>query len=240
MTGKVHEVNRHEFVAKLLRQPTFCAHCRKFIFGIGKQGYRCRDCSTVVHKHCHQDVVWKCPRNEADDGVETENRGATEVCSSSKRFYSNRFSNGTTETRSVELKKQGENQSNMPHRLAPHFYKRPTFCDHCGSLLYGLKHQGLQCSGCKLNFHYRCQQNVANNCGAEAAQAAGVSGQGSSGCSTVCSAKKCDLVWEPTHLSLGMNAPLLLQPAVEKHARSGCTITGPFCSQHIIQFRTIC
>uniref|UniRef100_A0A7I4YYZ4 Protein kinase C n=1 Tax=Haemonchus contortus TaxID=6289 RepID=A0A7I4YYZ4_HAECO len=162
MTGKVHEVNRHEFVAKLLRQPTFCAHCRKFIFGIGKQGYRCRDCSTVVHKHCHQDVVWKCPRNEADDGVETENRGATE---------------------------QGENQSNMPHRLAPHFYKRPTFCDHCGSLLYGLKHQGLQCSGCKLNFHYRCQQNVANNCGAEAAQAAGVSGQGSSGCSTVCSAK---------------------------------------------------
>ncbi|XGW05054.1 hypothetical protein V3C99_015881 [Haemonchus contortus] len=78
MTGKVHEVNRHEFVAKLLRQPTFCAHCRKFIFGIGKKGYQCRDCSTVVHKHCHQDVVWKCPRNEADDTAETENRGTTE------------------------------------------------------------------------------------------------------------------------------------------------------------------
>uniref|UniRef100_W6NF16 Protein kinase C domain containing protein n=1 Tax=Haemonchus contortus TaxID=6289 RepID=W6NF16_HAECO len=195
MTGKVHEVNRHEFVAKLLRQPTFCAHCRKFIFGIGKQGYRCRDCSTVVHKHCHQDVVWKCPRNEADDGVETENRGTTE---------------------------QGENQSNMPHRLAPHFYKRPTFCDHCGSLLYGLKHQGLQCSGCKLNFHYRCQQNDRALPDA------------------VPYAVPKILVWEPTHLSLGMNAPLLLQPAVEKHARSGCTITGPFCSQHIIQFRTIC
>lgn len=46
-----------------------------------------------------------------------------------------------------------------------HNYKRFTFCDHCGSLLYGLIKQGLQCEVCSMNVHKRCQKNVANNCG---------------------------------------------------------------------------
>lgn len=54
---------------------------------------------------------------------------------------------------------------NVPHRFNVHNYKRPTFCDHCGSLLYGLLKQGLQCDVCKMNIHKRCQRNVANNCG---------------------------------------------------------------------------
>ena len=53
----------------------------------------------------------------------------------------------------------------MPHRFNVHSYKRPTFCDHCGSLLYGIIKQGLQCEVCKVNVHKRCQKNVANNCG---------------------------------------------------------------------------
>lgn len=54
---------------------------------------------------------------------------------------------------------------NVPHRFNVHNYVRPTFCDHCGSLLYGLLRQGLQCDVCKMNIHKRCQKNVANNCG---------------------------------------------------------------------------
>jgi novel protein kinase C epsilon type len=81
---------------------------------------------------------------------------------------------------------------NVPHRFVVHNYKRFTFCDHCGSLLYGLIKQGLQCQGesfndcphkfvdvnvqkilfefysksaCNMNVHKRCQKNVANNCG---------------------------------------------------------------------------
>lgn len=53
----------------------------------------------------------------------------------------------------------------MPHRFVVHSFKRPTFCDHCGSLLYGLFKQGCKCEACDMSVHKRCQKNVPNSCG---------------------------------------------------------------------------
>uniref|UniRef100_A0A0N5B845 Protein kinase C n=1 Tax=Strongyloides papillosus TaxID=174720 RepID=A0A0N5B845_STREA len=146
MRRKIHEVTGHKFMALFLRQPTFCAHCKDFIWGIGKQGYQCQICTVVVHKRCHLDVVWKCPGNKGD--------AIDEIASDIHEQGLGRFN------------------INIPHRFAVHSYKRPTFCDHCGSMLYGLINQGLQCSTCKLNVHKRCQKNVANSCGINAKQMA--------------------------------------------------------------------
>ncbi|KAL6743506.1 hypothetical protein Aduo_016536 [Ancylostoma duodenale] len=77
--GKIHEVSGHKFMAELLHQPSFCAHCKEFIYGIGKQGYKCQNCSMVVHKRCHEQVVWKCSGNKADTSGETTQEKC-EVC----------------------------------------------------------------------------------------------------------------------------------------------------------------
>ncbi|XP_017319445.2 protein kinase C epsilon type isoform X1 [Ictalurus punctatus] len=135
---RVHQVNGHKFMATYLRQPTYCSHCREFIWGVlGKQGYQCQVCTCVVHKRCHELIITKCA------GLKKQEDTAEEV--GSQRF-----------------------SVNMPHKFSIHNYKVPTFCDHCGSLLWGLMRQGLQCKVCKMNVHRRCESNVAPNCGVNA------------------------------------------------------------------------
>ncbi|XP_052007060.1 protein kinase C eta type [Xyrauchen texanus] len=130
---RIHQVNGHKFMSTFLKQPTFCFHCKEFIWGVfGKQGYQCQVCTCVVHKRCHQFVVTVCPRMKKPAKEQPTNQG---------------FS------------------INIPHKFNIHNYKVPTFCDHCGSLLWGLVRQGLQCKLCKMNVHIRCKGNVAPNCG---------------------------------------------------------------------------
>ncbi|XP_069805254.1 protein kinase C eta type isoform X2 [Dendropsophus ebraccatus] len=142
MRRRVHQVNGHKFMATYLRQPTYCSHCKDFIWGVfGKQGYQCQVCTCVVHKRCHQLIVTACTCTNNSAKVE-------------KKIFEQRFG------------------INLPHKFRDHNYKVPTFCDHCGSLLWGLMRQGLQCKMCKMNVHKRCEANVAHNCGVNSVELA--------------------------------------------------------------------
>lgn len=116
---KIHTANNHKFMARFFRQPAFCSHCRDFMWGFGKQGYQCQVCSMVLHKRCHEQVVSECPG--AKGKVKQQEKNDTEL---SQRF-----------------------NINMPHRFKTHTYHKPTFCCHCGTLLWGLYSQGSQCEG---------------------------------------------------------------------------------------------
>ncbi|XP_041458610.1 protein kinase C delta type-like isoform X3 [Lytechinus variegatus] len=66
----------------------------------------------------------------------------------------------------METKKLKERFNiNMPHRFKVNNYKSPTFCDHCGTMLYGLFRQGVKCEVCNVNVHHKCKNNVPNLCG---------------------------------------------------------------------------
>ncbi|XP_050412367.1 protein kinase C delta type isoform X2 [Patella vulgata] len=54
---------------------------------------------------------------------------------------------------------------NVPHRFKINNYMSPTFCDHCGTMLYGLFRQGLKCEVCNINCHRRCEKFMPNLCG---------------------------------------------------------------------------
>lgn len=133
---KIHIVNKHRFIARFFKQPVFCGHCKEFMWGFGKQGYECETCGLVLHKKCHTLTVSTCPG--AVSGETTRQ--------SSDKVLAQRFA------------------INVPHTFAVKSYKSPTFCDHCGTLLWGMWRQGLQCKvkSCKFNVRVSICLNCNN------------------------------------------------------------------------------
>ncbi|XP_023387042.1 protein kinase C epsilon type [Pteropus vampyrus] len=149
---RVHQVNGHKFMATYLRQPTYCSHCRDFIWGvIGKQGYQCQVCTCVVHKRCHELIITKCAglkKQETPDEVNIYN---------------------------IEI--LGFLHCHLHPPPPPPWSLRKTLLSLCLDMMYWgtvLGHEHCEVSSlclltvCKMNVHRRCETNVAPNCGVDA------------------------------------------------------------------------
>uniref|UniRef100_S4RGE4 protein kinase C n=1 Tax=Petromyzon marinus TaxID=7757 RepID=S4RGE4_PETMA len=87
--------------------------------------------------------------------------------SSHKRCVDNvlaRCTGSADTNRQTEIVRESFNL-HMSHSFKVHSYRSPTFCDHCGTLLWGFARQGLQCEACDANVHHKCKGKVANLCG---------------------------------------------------------------------------
>uniref|UniRef100_A0AAZ3PM64 Protein kinase C n=1 Tax=Oncorhynchus tshawytscha TaxID=74940 RepID=A0AAZ3PM64_ONCTS len=133
---KVHFIKNHEFTATFFGQPTFCSNTYP---NTTMTKSKC-----IGHIHmvkCNAAIHKKCIDKIIGRCTGTAENSRDTV------FQKERF------------------KIDMPHRFKSHNYMSPTFCDHCGSMLWGMVKQGIKCEECSMNIHHKCQKKVGNLCG---------------------------------------------------------------------------
>nr|XP_006632562.2 PREDICTED: RAS guanyl-releasing protein 1 isoform X2 [Lepisosteus oculatus] len=80
----------HNFQETTYMKPTFCDNCAGFLWGVIKQGYRCRDCGMNCHKQCKDQVAFECkknPKSNTADSSPTSSSTPTALCPPEVRGY---------------------------------------------------------------------------------------------------------------------------------------------------------
>uniref|UniRef100_M4AJ62 RAS guanyl-releasing protein 1 n=1 Tax=Xiphophorus maculatus TaxID=8083 RepID=M4AJ62_XIPMA len=73
----------HNFQETTYMKPTFCDNCSGFLWGVIKQGYRCRDCGMNCHKLCKDQVAFECKKNtRSTNTVDSPTPSSTPIASS--------------------------------------------------------------------------------------------------------------------------------------------------------------
>ncbi|CAF4280897.1 unnamed protein product, partial [Rotaria magnacalcarata] len=63
LRAKYHDLKgefKHDFHETTYFKPAFCVHCTGLLWGLIKQGWKCKDCGINAHRHCKDQVVMEC------------------------------------------------------------------------------------------------------------------------------------------------------------------------------------
>ncbi|UMM36627.1 hypothetical protein L5515_008705 [Caenorhabditis briggsae] len=58
---------KHNFHETTFLTPTTCNHCNKLLWGILRQGFKCKDCGLAVHNCCKSNAVAECRRKSSSN-----------------------------------------------------------------------------------------------------------------------------------------------------------------------------
>ncbi|XP_035238441.1 RAS guanyl-releasing protein 1-like isoform X1 [Anguilla anguilla] len=87
----------HNFQETTYMKPTFCDNCSGFLWGVIKQGYRCKDCGMNCHKLCKDQVAFECKKNTKSSSTADSSPTASSTPTTAGPLGSRSYEQGSEE-----------------------------------------------------------------------------------------------------------------------------------------------
>ncbi|KAJ8290438.1 hypothetical protein GJAV_G00012880 [Gymnothorax javanicus] len=108
----------HNFQETTYMKPTFCDNCSGFLWGVIKQGYRCKDCGMNCHKLCKDQVAFECKKNTKSSGTaESSPTASSTPTSTGTRSYEQGSEDGPF-TYPVDESTENSDRGKVSHTLS--------------------------------------------------------------------------------------------------------------------------
>eukprot|EP01102_Stenamoeba_stenopodia_P011916 TRINITY_DN3698_c0_g1_i1.p1 TRINITY_DN3698_c0_g1~~TRINITY_DN3698_c0_g1_i1.p1 ORF type:complete len:807 (-),score=170.17 TRINITY_DN3698_c0_g1_i1:81-2501(-) len=135
--------HQHQFAKHDFNSPRWCDHCFKFIWGLSKQGVKCKVCGYSAHRKCSNNVpLYSCvgkKLSKRDWETLRKMKKSPELLISQDQVAS---------AYSVQ---------EVNHELEKVFLTNPTWCDICMNFIWGVTtKQAFKCKNCNFTIHKKC------------------------------------------------------------------------------------
>lgn len=88
---EIIKINKHEFIHKYLKKPTWCGICNEFIVGVTlsqQNAYKCLCCKLIGHYNCLPLATNECIKKKVDFNTDTVKKNEfSEVTDVAMRTY---------------------------------------------------------------------------------------------------------------------------------------------------------
>lgn len=147
----------HRFAIHNYKSPTWCMACDGLLYGIVRQGLKCKDCSYNTHEKCRSQFPANC---RGDKFRRFRTRFGLSVKLSTPQRY-------VVEVQD-EILEQVSSGSVRESAISSHAFEAKTFKQsaNCGQCYGKINDEtGFVCKTCGLGCHARCKEMIPNSCG---------------------------------------------------------------------------